>query len=410
VFLTIPSSSAEQLQCAKLWIKNKFPRCDPPVWQGERYDHKRIRIAYLSADFYQHATAFLMAGMFECHDKSRFDLTAISFGPNDNSAMRQRLQASFDRFMDCDRYDDHQIADLVRSLEIDLLVDLKGFTTDSRTGICARRPAPIQVNYLGYPGTMGAEYMDYIIADRVVIPEHQRGCYSEKIAYVPNSYQVNDTKRAIADTALTRAQAGLPDGMFVFCSFNNNYKITPAVFDCWMRMLQQVEGSVLWLLEDNARAADNLRKEAVARGVNAERLIFAKRLPLAEHLARHRLADLFLDTLPCNAHTTASDALWAGLPVLTCRGETFAGRVAASLLHAIALPELIATTLAAYEQMAIDLARHPEKLTAIKRRLAENRLTTPLFDTELFTQHIEAGYTAMYERYQAGLPPDHIYI
>jgi predicted O-linked N-acetylglucosamine transferase (SPINDLY family) len=295
-------------------------------------------------------------------------------------------------------------------LEIDLLVDLKGFTTDSRKGICARRPAPIQVNYLGYPGTMGAEYMDYIIADRIVIPEHQRGCYSEKIAYVPNSYQVNDTKRAIADTALTRAQAGLPDGMFVFCSFNNNYKITPAVFDCWMRMLQQVEGSVLWLLEDNARAADNLRKEAVARGVNAERLIFAKRLPLAEHLARHRLADLFLDTLPCNAHTTASDALWAGLPVLTCRGETFAGRVAASLLHAIALPELIATTLAAYEQMAIDLARHPEKLAAIKRRLTANRLTTPLFDTKLFTQHIEAAYMAMYERHRAGLPPDHIAI
>jgi predicted O-linked N-acetylglucosamine transferase (SPINDLY family) len=410
VFLTIPSSSAEQLECAKLWIARECPPSQRPIWQGERYDHKRIRVAYLSPDFREHALSFLMAGMFECHDKSRFDVSAIACGPDDNSEMRKRLKQSFERFIEAKTYSDDQLADLLKELEIDIFVDLAGFTTDSRTGICARRPAPIQVNYLGYPGTMGAEYMDYIIADRVVIPEHQRGCYSEKIAYVPNSYQVNDTKRAIADTALTRAQAGLPDGMFVFCSFNNNYKITPAVFDCWMRMLQQVEGSVLWLLEDNARAASNLRKEAVARGVNAERLIFAKRLPLAEHLARHRLADLFLDTLPCNAHTTASDALWAGLPVLTCRGETFAGRVAASLLHAIALPELIATTLAAYEQMAIDLARHPEKLTAIKRRLAENRLTTPLFDTKLFTQHIEAAYMAMYERHRAGLPPDHIAI
>jgi protein O-GlcNAc transferase len=410
VFLTIPSSAADQLQCAKLWIASEYPPSKEPIWQGERYDHNRIRVGYVSADFREHATSFLMAGMFECHDKSRFDVTAISFGHNDNSAMQQRLAASFERFIDANRYSDDQIGDLIRSLEIDLLVDLKGFTTDSRTGIFAKRPAPLQVNYLGFPGTMGAQYIDYIIADRILIPEDQREFYSEKVVYLPNSYQVNDAKRSIADRAFTRAELGLPQTGFVFCCFNANYKLTPRIFDCWMRILKQVEGSVLWVLEDNAKAANNLRKEAVARGVNAERLIFAKRMPLPDHLARHRLADLFLDTLPCNAHTTASDALWAGLPVLTCLGETFAGRVAASLLNAIGLPELITATLGAYEQMAIDLATHPEGLAIIKRKLAKNRLTTPLFDTKLLTKHIEAAYAAMYERHQAGLPPDQIII
>jgi protein O-GlcNAc transferase len=410
VFLTIPSSPAEQLQCARLWVTNKFPPSQQPIWQGERYNHKRIRVGYVSADFYQHATAFLMAGMFECHDRSRFDVTAISIGPNDNSAIRQRLEASFERFIEAHAYGDDQIADLVRSLEIDLLVDLKGFTTDSQTSIFARRPAPIQVNYLGYPGTMGAAYIDYILADRIVVPENQRECYSEKIAYLPNSYQVNDAKRSIADNAPMRIELGLPVTGFVFCCFNNNYKITPRVFDCWMRILKQVEGSVFWLLEDNVTAAINLKKEAVARGLTAERLIFAKRMPLPEHLARHRLADLFLDTLPCNAHTTASDALWAGLPVLTCLGESFAGRVAASLLNAVGLPELITTTLEAYEQMAIDLAAHPDKLANIKHKLAEKRLTSRLFDTKLVTKHVEAAYTVMYERHYTNRSPDHIYV
>jgi predicted O-linked N-acetylglucosamine transferase (SPINDLY family) len=351
-----------------------------------------------------------MAGMFECHDKSRFDVTAISCGPDDNSDIRRRLMVSFERFIDATTYSDDQIANLVRELEIDIFVDLAGFTTDSRTSIFAKRPAPIQVSYMGYPATMGAPYIDYIVADRIVIPESQQEFYAEKIACLPNSYLVSDTKRSIADRAFTRTELGLPLTDFVFCCFNNNYKITPSVFDCWMRILKQVEGSVLWLFEDNAKAASNLRKEAMARGVNPERLIFAKRMPPPDHLARHRLADLFLDTLPVNAVTTASDALWAGLPVLTCRGETFVGRVAASLLHAIGLPELITTTSEAYEQTAIDLAMHPEKLAVIKAKLAENRLTTPLFDTKLFTKHIEAAFTAMYERQQAGLPPDHIII
>ena len=409
-FLAISSSSADRLQCAKLLIANRFPPSQKPLWQGERYDHKRIRVAYLSSDFREHAMSFLAAGMFECHDKSHFDVTAISCGPDDNSELRQRLKASFEHFIDARMYGDDQIANLLKEFEIDILVDLTGFTDGPRTGVFAKRPAPIQINYLGYPGTMGAPYIDYIIADRIIIPEHQREFYSEKVVYLPNSYQVNDAKRSIGSKAFTRMELGLPLTGFVFCCFNDNYKIMPHVFDCWMRILKQVEGSVLWLLEDNVAAANNLRKEAVARGVDAKRLVFAKHLPRSDHLARHRLADLFLDTLPVNAHTTASDALWAGLPVLTCLGETFAGRVAASLLNAIGLPELITTTLESYERMAIDLATHPEKLATVKRKLAENRLTTPLFDTKLFTRHIEAAYTAMYERYQAGLPPDHIVI
>ena len=346
----------------------------------------------------------------KCVPQSRFEMTAISIGPDDNSEMRQRLKHSFDHFIDATILSDEEIASRIRVTEIDILIDLKGFTQDARTNVFARRPAPIQANYIGYPGTMGAEYIDYIIADQTVIPENSKQYYLEKIVYLPTSYQVNDSKRFISDKAFTRTQLGLPPTGFVFCSFNNNYKITPRIFDCWMRILKQVESSVLWLLEDNPTAASNLRKEATTRGVNPERLIFAKRLPIAEHLARHRLADLFLDTLPYSAHTTASDALWAGLPVLTCLGETFAGRVAASLLNAIGLPELIAATPEAYEQMAIDLATHPEKLAVIKRKLAENRLTTPLFDTKLFTKHIEAAYIAMYERHQAGLAPDHISI
>ena len=408
--LAIPSSSDDQLRYAKLWTANTCPPSDKPIWRGERYNHSRIRVAYASADFHQHATSILMAGMFDCHDKSCFDVTAISFGPDNNSEMRQRLKASFEQFVDAGKYSDEKIALHIRETEIDILIDLKGFTQDARTSIFARRPAPIQVNYLGYPGTMGASYIDYIIADKTVIPGEYRKFYAEKITDLPNTYQANDRGRVISDKAFNRSDMGLPSQGFVFCCFNNTYKITPHVYDCWMRLLMRVEGSVLWLLEDNAAAAGNLRRKAVARSVNPERLIFAKRLPVAEHLARHRLADLFLDTLPCNAHTTASDALWAGLPVLTCLGETFAGRVAASLLNAIGLPELIAATPKAYEQMAVDLATHPEKLAVIKRKLAENRLTTPLFDTKRFTKHIEAAYTAMYERYQAGLPPDHIVI
>jgi len=410
-FLSISSSPDDQLRCAKLWVAEKFPAPQKASWQGEQYRHDRIHIAYLSADFREHPVSFQIAGMLECHDRSCFDVTVISLGPDDKSEIRQRLEASCVRFVDVETVSDEQIASLVRSSEVDVLIDLMGFTAGSRTGVFAERPAPIQVNYLGFAGTMGAEYIDYILADRFVIPEETRECYSEKVVYLPDSFMANDSKRKKSERLPRRSELNLPETGFVFCSFNNSYKITPHTFNIWMRLLRQLDNSVLWLSSMNETAIRNLRREAQNRGVDPSRLVFAQRLPLNEdHLARHDLADLFLDTLPYNAHTTASDALWAGLPVLTCLGETFAGRVAASLLNAIGLPELITTTPESYERKAIDLATHPEKMAIIKTKLADNRRTTPLFDTKLFTKHIEAAYTAMYERHQAGLAPDHIVV
>lgn len=409
-FVVASGSPEDQLICSRSYAARKFPSVMPPLWNRERYQHERIRVGYVSADFHEHPTAFLMAGLFEEHDRSRFEITAVSIGRDDGSNIRNRIQSNVEKFIDAKAMEEADIAALVRQHEIDILLDLKGFTEDSRFRIFSHRAAPVQVSYLGFPGTTGAEYIDYIIADRIVLPADRQDCFSEKAVILPNSYQINDAKRSIADTPGTRAELGLPPAGFVFCCFNGDYKITPEVFDVWMRILKRVEGSVLWLFESNATAASNLRKEAAARGVDPERLIFAKRLPLAEHLARHRFADLFLDTLPCNAHTTASDALWAGLPVLTCLGDTFAGSVAASLLTAIGLPELTTATLEAYEALAIDLATQPEKLAAIRQKLVADRLTMPLFDTRLSTKHLEAAYTAMYERHQAGLPPDHIVV
>ncbi len=409
--LAISNSPEAQRRAAEIWIEERYPTSAALPALAKRAKHARIKIGYFSADFRNHAMANLTANLFEQHDRSNFEIIAFSFGPNQRDEMRLRMEAAFDRFIDVRDRDDKYSALLSRNMEIDIAVDLGGFTSFCRTGIFALRAAPVQVNYLGYPGTMGAGYIDYIIADPILIPDDSRRHYSEKIVYLPNTYMVNDSKRPISDAAFTRAELGLPAIGFVFCCFNNNYKITPGVFDRWMRILEKVEGSVLWLLEDNPQAAGNLRREASARGVGPERLIFAKRLPsLGDHLARHRLADLFLDTLPYNAHTTASDSLWAGLPVLTCLGETFASRVAASLLKAIDLPELVTTTPEAYELLAIELAANPNRLADIRRKLARNRLTTPLFDTKLFANHIEAAYAAMHERCHAGLPPDHFQV
>jgi len=409
-FIAISTSREDQLKCAKLWINEKYPTVSKPIWNGEIYKHDKIRIGYVSADFQQHATSDLIAGLFECHDKAKFKTVAISIGPDDSSKIRVRLTKAFDSFSDVRLLSDEEIAHQIRQNEIDILVDLKGFTQDARTSIFAHRPAPIQVNYLGYPGTMGGDYIDYIIADQTLIPSLHQQDYSEKIVYLPNSYQVNDRERAISEKAFSREELGLPHDGFVFCCFNNSFKILPEIFDCWMGILKNVKGSVLWLLEISEPATCNLRMEAKARGVDPDRLVFAKKLPAPDHLARHRLADLSLDTLPYNAHTTTSDALWAGLPVLTQIGETFAGRVAASLLNAIGLDELIATTARQYEELAIELAINPEKLAAIKTKLANNRLSTPLFDTQLFTRHIETAYEAMYERHRMRMPPDHIYV
>ncbi|MEO8753394.1 MAG: tetratricopeptide repeat protein [Casimicrobiaceae bacterium] len=403
-FLLICDSARAQRRCAEAWVTRHCPPM-PPLWNGERYAHDRIRVAYLSADFHEHATAYLMAELFERHDRGRFETYALSLGPDDGSAMRARLEGAFEHFIDVRHQRDEQVAQRLRELEIDIVVDLKGFTHEGRTEILAWRSAPIQVNYLGYPGTLGSPYHDYIIADDFVIPPGARENYTEQVAYLPGSYQVNDRKRPIAPRTPLRSEAGLPEHGFVFCSFNNNYKITPAMFDVWMRLLQQVEGSVLWLLEGNAAAPPNLRREAAARGIAPERLVFAPRLPLDEHLARHRLADLFLDTLPCNAHTTGSDALWAGLPMLTCAGGAFAGRVAGSLLRAVGLPELVTGSLAEYEALALRLARDPEQLAALKATLGRNRDTCALFDSARSTLHLESAYVAMVERYRSGEPP-----
>jgi predicted O-linked N-acetylglucosamine transferase (SPINDLY family) len=408
--LTVPSTAADQLQCSRLWTQAHFPQLKQPVWRGETYQHDRIRIGYVSADFRHHPMAYLVAGLFESHDRSRFEVTAFSLAADDNSEARRRLHGAFERFIDASGWSDDQVVERARELEIDILVDLMGFTTHARTAIFARRPAPVQVSYLGFPGTMGAPYIDYLIADRIVIPEYQRQHYSESVALLPDSYFVNDSRRVIAATQFSKEQLGLPPTGFVFCCFNITTKIAPEIFDCWMRILKQVPGSVLWLLDSNAKATDNLKKEAAARGIDPGRLVFAPRMAPADHLARHRVADLCLDTLPYNAHTTACDALWAGTPIATCLGETFAGRVATSLLYAIKLPELVRTTLQGYERLAIELATQPVKLAGIKRRLAANRETAPLFDTGRFTGHLEAAFAAMVERQRAGEAPSDLVV
>jgi protein O-GlcNAc transferase len=394
-----------QLECARSFIADKLPAPVPPLWNGAIHHHDKVRIAYLSTDFYRHATAFLTAELFELHDRARFEVLGISFGPDDQSGMRARLVRAFDQFHDVRSRSDPDVAKLLNDLHVDIAIDLKGYTQDARSGILAHRPAPIQVSYLGYPGTMGTDFIDYVIADNTVLPLDQQPFFTEKIVHLPDCYQVNDSQREIAAGTPTRREAGLPDEGFVFCCFNNNHKITPPVFDAWMRLLGAVEGSVLWLLQDNDDARENLRKEAWARGIDPARLVFATRLEPEAYLARYRLADLFVDTLPYNAHTTASDALWAGLPLLTCRGASFAGRVATSLLHAAGLPELAARDLGEYEALALRLATDASLLRSLRHRLEQNRSSCPLFDTDRFRRHIESAYTTMWELQRRGESP-----
>ena len=404
-FLAVAARAEDQYRSAKLFCDSNWPLAGEAPATGVRLRRDRIRLAYMSADFRQHPIAYLMADVFERHDRSRFEVTAISVGPDDGSAMHRRLQAGFEHFVDAGALSHDQIATLIAQSGTDLLVDLMGFTKGARTAVLARRPAPIQVNYLGFPGTMGARFIDYIVADKIVIADEQRAFFSEKIVYMPFTYQPNG-RRPHTDRVISRDELGLPREAFVFLCFNNSFKILPEVFDCWMRILKDVEGSVLWLLADNEEASSNLRREAAVRGVAPERLVFANRTSPAEHLARQRCADLFLDTSPYNAHTTASDALLEGLPVLTCPGKAFASRVAASLLTAIKLPELIAATMQDYERRAVELASAPEQFRALKRKLLAHRRTTAAFDANLFARHLEAAYTMMHERHLAGLAPD----
>jgi predicted O-linked N-acetylglucosamine transferase (SPINDLY family) len=343
--------------------------------------------------------------LFEAHDRSRFETVAISFGPDDGSDLRRRLKSAFEDFNDVRDMTDAEVAALIRRREIDLVIDLTGLTRYSRFSVLSRRVAPIQVNFLGYPGTMGAECMDYIIADRTIIPDAHFEHYSERVVWLPETYQANDDKRVISDCKPTRAECGLPESAFVFCCFNNTYKITPEIFDLWMRLLAATANSVLWLLGTDATAEANLRREAVRRGISADRLVFAPKIPLADHLARSAQADLFLDTVPYNAHTTGSDALWAGVPLLTCLGSTFASRVAASLVGAVGLDDLVASSLQEYETLALRLATDPVQLRALRERLKRNRSSYPLFDTARFTRHLEAAYTTMHQLYQRGEAP-----
>jgi predicted O-linked N-acetylglucosamine transferase (SPINDLY family) len=405
VFLSVSGLPSDQLQCAKIYSRDKVPAPSRPPAPIKRHRHDRIRVAYLSADFHDHATAYLTADLFELHDRSQFETYAISFGAERRDDMRIRLESAFSHFVDVRARSDHEVAVLLRDLEIDIAVDLKGHTQHSRPRIFAGRPAPLLVNYLGYPGTTGADFMDYVIADRFTIPDEQRRFYTEKVVRVPDTYQPTDSKRRIGEWTPTRDEVGLPESGFVFCSFVAHYKIVPTIFDCWMRLLAETKGSALWLLAGNEHALRNLRRRAVAQGIAPERLVFAPRMKLEHHLARQALADLFLDTLPINAHTTANDALCAGVPLLTCLGAGFAGRVAASLLNAAGLPELITETLQAYEALALELARNGGRLAAIREKLARNRSTYPLFDTDRLRRHIESAFQTMYSRYRRGEQP-----
>ncbi|RVT94358.1 tetratricopeptide repeat protein [Sphingomonas crocodyli] len=389
--LAFEDSPQRQLLCSRNWTAKEYG-AGRTVAFPKHPASTRIRLGYFSADFHNHATMMLIARLFELHDRDRFEIHAFSYGPDQQDEMRQRLVANVDAFHQVNGAEDAAIAKLARDKGIDIAIDLKGHTHGSRLGIFAHRAAPVQVTYLGYPGTLGTDFIDYLIADEVIVPTEYRRFYSEEIAYLPNSYQPNDDRREISDRVFTRAELGLPENGFVFACFNNNYKITAAEYDIWARLLRQVEGSVLWLLKDNEWAADNLRREIVARGISADRLVFADRMHPADHLARHVHADLFLDTFMVNAHTTASDALWAGLPVLTKLGRSFVARVAGSLLHAVGLPELVTESPADYERRALEIATDPDMLAALKQKLAANRATAPLFDAPRYTRDIEALY------------------
>lgn len=384
--------SALQARCAENYLRRTLPVRPEPLWRGGARRPGKIRLAYLSADFRNSAAAYLTAELFERHDRTRFEVTAISFGPDDGSAMRARLQKAFDAFHDVRTMSDRAAAKLIRSLDADIAIDMMGYTQNGRPGILAHRPCRAQVSFLGYPGPMAADFIDYVIGDAVVLPPDRQAHYAEKILRLPGSYYPCDSTNAIAAQTPSRPEAGLPERGFVFCCFNNAWKITAPMFAVWMRLLARTPQSVLWLLETNPETRGNLQRQAAALGMDPNRLVFAGRTTPDRHLARHRLADLFLDTLPYNAHTTASDALWAGLPVITCMGESFAARVAASLLHAVGLPELVTHSLDAYEALVLDLAGDPTRLAAVRHKLAQNRLSTPLFDAQAWRGHLEDAY------------------
>ena len=399
-------------KCSAIFAQAKYPANPTLGFIPKLSKKEKIRIAYFSPDFRNHPVSLLTAELFEVHDRDRFEVFAFSLQKAPiGDETNLRLRKGFDRFIDVDEMSDQEIAQFARELEIDIAIDLAGPTQYSRTGIFSYRAAPIQVNWLGYPGTIGADFIDYIVADKIIIPESHQQFYAEKIVYLPNTYMVDDSKRTASIRVFTREEFSLPKNAFVFCCFNNDYKFNPQVLDSWSRILLTVKNSVIWISENNEYFRSNIVAEFESRGIDHDRIIFAQRVEMmADHLSRYALADLFLDTHPYNAHTTALDSLKAGVPVLTLMGQSFASRVAASLLNAIGLPELITNTQEEYEALAIDLAMNPQKLTDIKLKLAKNRLTAPLFDTPLFTKNLEAAYIKMIERYQVDSKPDHLFI
>ena len=405
-YQAIMESPADSQACSRTYGQGRYPvQAAQPHAPSTR---DKIRIGYVSGDFREQAVGLLLAGLYEQHDKDRFEIFAFNTGDSANDHIRQRALAAFDRFIDITALSDAGAAERIRREGIDILVTLNGYFGAERLGIFAHRPAPLQVSYMGFPATLGLPYIDYILADRIVIPQSERAFYDEKVVWLPETYWVNDSRRTIADEPPSRADCGLPEGAFVFCNFNSSYKLTPDTFAGWMRILHRTPGSVLWLLAGNNPAyAGNLRREAEAAAIDPQRLVFAAPVSSAQHLARLKLADLSLDNLPYNAHTTAADVLWAGVPIITCPGTTWPGRVAASLLKAIGLDDLICETLPAYEALAISLAQNPAQLKAIKDRLEQNRLTTPLFDTARFARHMEAAYLEMAARYRRGEAPAH---
>jgi protein O-GlcNAc transferase len=401
-FLPVTDDPALQLACARqYWVRQKVPATPRPA---AARSPDRLRLAYVSGDFGDHPVAYLAAEMFALHDRRRFEVFAFSHGDDKTSATRQRLERAFDRFVDVYGASSDDIARQMAAAEIDIAIDLMGHTRGNRLDILARRPAPVQVHYLGFPGTLGVDFIDYMLVDSFVVPPELEAQMSEKLAFLPGSFFIGDSARSFARPR-TRQDAGLPASGFVFYAIGNGYKITPPLFDIWMRLLRAVPGSVLWLLDDNPLTNANLRREATARGIDAVRLVFAPRLAPAEHLARHRLADLFLDTVPYNAGTTANDALFIGLPLVTCAGRSIAARMAASQLRAAGIPELVTADLDAYEKLALHLATHADELAALRAKLALNRATSPLFDTARATRAIEAAYLQMWEIHQRGEPP-----
>jgi len=397
-------SAGEQRHCAELWVQDQLAaalleRADL-AFVFHRLKKAKLRLGYLSSDFHEHATALLMVELFENHDHDRFEVFAYSCGADDGKGMRQRLEATFDRFTDIRGLSDIEAAHMIYRDEVDILIDLKGYTQGTRSAILNFRPAPIQVNYLGYPGTLGAGVCDYIVTDAFVTPPDSAPDYTEAFAYMPDSYQPHG-RHGIISAKPSRAAAGLPEEGFVFCCFNQAYKITPEIFNVWCHLLLSVPDSVLWLLK-NPLAEGNLLREAFHRGITADRIIFAANCPQSDHLARLQLADLVLDTAPYNAHTTASDALWVGVPIITCAGDTFPSRVAGSVLHAIGLEELVTTDLDRYFELALALASDADRLAQVKEKLATNRMTTALFGVEVYTRHLETLYDTMWRKYLNG--------